>query len=149
MGFVEAAVYGVHLLFAGLWSGSVLFVTLGVLPTAVDGDVNAAPMVTVTSRLTQVSRASALLLLLTGGHLATTFYTGTSLLNTTRGNLVLVMVALWFVLAALVEIGASKLSDGFAEKKVRTPARNARPFFLAASLVAVLLLLDAGALLGL
>lgn len=149
MGFVEAVVYGVHLLFAGLWSGSVLFVTLGVLPTAVDGDVNAAPMVTVTSRLKLISRTSALLLLLTGGHLAATFYPGTALLDTTRGNLVLAMVALWFLLAAFVEVGARELSDGFAEKKVRTPARNARPFFVAASLVAVLLLLDAGALLGL
>lgn len=149
MGFVEAAVYGVHLLFAGLWSGSVLFVTVGVLPTAVGGDVNAAPMEVVTSRLEQISRASALLLLLTGGHLAATYYPGTALLETTRGNLVLVMVALWFLLAALVEAGSSKLSDGFAEKKVRTPARNARPYFLAASVVAVLLLLDAGVLLGL
>jgi uncharacterized membrane protein len=149
MGLVEAAVYGVHLLFAGLWSGSVLFVTLGLLPSAVDGDVNAAPMVAVTDRLTQVSRASALLLLLTGGHLAATFYPGTALLESTRGNLVLLMVALWFVLAALVEVGASKLSDGFAEKKVREPARHARPFFLAASAVAVLLLLDAGVILGL
>ena len=149
MGFVEAAVYGVHLLFAGLWSGSVLFVTLAVLPSAAAGDVNAAPMETVTSRLKQVSRASALLLLLTGGHLAATFYPGTTLLDTTRGNLVLAMVALWFLLAALTEVGASKLSDGFAQQKVRTPARNARPYLLAASLVAVLLLLDAGAILGL
>jgi len=149
MGFVEAAVYGVHLLFAGLWSGSVLFVTFAVLPTARDGDIAPAPMELVTSRLKQISRASALLLLLTGGHLAATFYTSSSLVNTTRGNLVLVMVALWFLLAAFTEIAASKLSDGLAQQKIREPARNARPFLLAASLVAVLLLFDAGALLGL
>ena len=149
MGLLEAAVYGVHLLFAGLWSGSVLFVTLAVLPTAYSGDANAGPLATVTSRLKLVSRTSALLLLLTGGHLAVTFYPGTSLLDTTRGNLVLAMVALWFLLAALVEVGAGKLADGFAEKKVRTPARDARPFFLGASLVAVLLLFDAGTILGL
>lgn len=149
MGFVEVVVYGIHLLFAGVWAGSVVFVTLGLLPTAVDGDVNAAPMETVTRRLKLISRASTLLLLFSGGHLAAAFYPGTALLDTTRGNLVLVMVALWFVLAALVEVGASKLSDGFAEKKVRTPARNARPFFWAASVVAALLLIDAGVLLGL
>jgi uncharacterized membrane protein len=149
MGFVEAAVYGVHLLFAGLWSGSVLFVTLAILPVAMDGDIDPAPMELVTSRLKQVSRASALLLLLTGGHLAATFYTGSSLLNTTRGNLVLVMVVLWFLLAAFTEIAASRLSDGLAQQKIREPARNARPFLLAASLVSVLLLFDAGALLGL
>jgi hypothetical protein len=32
---------------------------------------------------------------------------------------------------------------------VREPARNARPFLLGASVVAILLLLDAGAILGL
>lgn len=149
MGLVEVVVYGVHLLFAGVWTGSVVFVTLGILPTAVEGDVNAGPMETVTSRLKLLSRASTLLLLLSGGHLAATFYPGTALLETTRGNLVLLMTALWFVLAGLVEVGASKLSDGFAEKKVRAPARNARPFFWAASAVAGLLLIDAGVLLGL
>lgn len=149
MGLAEVVVYGIHLLFAGVWTGSVVFVTLGVLPTAVRGDVNALPMETVTNRLKLISRASTLLLLLSGGHLAATFYPGTALLETTRGNLVLLMTALWFVLAGLVEVGASKLSDGFAEKKVRTPARNARPFFWAASVVAGLLLVDAGVLLGL
>ena len=149
MSLVDTVVYATHLVFAGLWSGSVLFTTYAVLPTALNGDVRPAPVQFVTGKLQTVSRASALLLLLSGGHLAGTRYTVEGLTGTGRGYLVLAMVALWFVLAALVEIGASKLSDGLAQQKVRQPAADARPFLLGASLTAVLLLVNAGAILGL
>jgi hypothetical protein len=102
-----------------------------------------------TGKLKTVSRASSLLLLLSGGHLAGALYTVPSLFGSTRGYLVLSMVALWFVLSGLVEVGASKLADGTAQQKVREPAAEARPFLLGASLTAVLLLVDAGILLGL
>ena len=39
--------------------------------------------------------------------------------------------------------------DGFDEQKLREPAREARPFLLGATAVAILLLIDAGLLLGL
>jgi len=149
MSAVDAAIYGIHLVFAGLWSGAVLFMTYAVLPTAMNGESGPGPLSYIVGKLQTVSRASALLLLLTGGHLAGTKYTGASLLGTGRGHLVLTMVVLWFLLAGLVEVGASKLTDGFDQQKVRQPARDARPFLLGASLVAVLLLLDAGAILGL
>ncbi|MFC6865026.1 transporter [Halomicroarcula sp. GCM10025817] len=149
MSVVDAGVFGVHLLFAGLWSGSVLFTTYAVLPLAMAGDARPGPLAAMTGKLRTVSRASALLLLLTGGHLAATRYTAESLTGSPRGHLVLAMVALWFLLAGLVEVAGSKLEDGFDAQKVREPAREARPFLLGASLVAVLLLLDAGAILGL
>ena len=149
MSVVDAGVFGVHLLFAGLWSGSVLFTTYAVLPLAMDGEARPGPLAAMIGKLRTVSRASALLLLLTGGHLAATRYTAESLTGSPRGHLVLAMVALWFVLAGLVEVAGSKLEDGFDAQKVREPAREARPFLLGASLVAVLLLLDAGAILGL
>jgi uncharacterized membrane protein len=149
MSAVDTVVFATHLVFAGLWSGSVLFMSYAVVPTALNGDVRPAPVTFVTGKLRTVSRASALLLLLTGGHLAATRYTATSLTATGRGYLVLAMVVLWFVLAGLVEVGASKLADGLAQQKVRQPAADARPFLLGASLVAVLLLVNAGAILGL
>lgn len=149
MSAVDAAIFGTHLLFAGLWSGSVLFSTYAVLPTAMNGDARPGPLSAMTGKLTTISRASALLLLITGGHLAATRYTAESLTGSGRGHLVLTMVALWFMMAGLVEVGTSKLSDGFDNKKVREPARDARPFLLGASVVAVLLLLNAGAILGL
>jgi len=148
MAAVLAGVYAVHLVFAALWTGSVVFVTIGVLPTAMSGESDPAPLSSTIDRLQTVSRASALLLFLTGGHLAGTLYTVPSLTGSLRGNLVILMLVLWFALAALVEIGSSKLQDGFDQQKLREPAREARPFFLAATAVSILLLLDAGVLLG-
>jgi hypothetical protein len=143
---VDTVACALHNVFAGLWTGAVVFVTLAVLPAARDGVANAEPLAGMVSKLRNVSRLSALVLFLTGGHLAGTAYTVDSLTGTGRGHLVLTMLALWFALAALVEVGGGKLADGFDEKKVREPARAARPFFLAASVVALLLLVDAGLL---
>jgi hypothetical protein len=80
-----------------------------------------------------------------GGHLAGALYTVPSLFGSTRGYFVLTMVAL----SGLVEVGTSKLAEGTNQQKVRQPAAEARPFLLGASAVAVLLLVDAGLLLGL
>ncbi len=138
--------YTLHLVFGGVWAGSVVFVTLGVLPTARDGTANAEPLRAVIERLRWVSRTSALVLFASGGHMAGQLYTVESLTGSPRGHLVLSMVALWLALAALVEIGSSKLAGGFDQMKVRQPARDARPFFLAGSVVAALLLVVGGLL---
>jgi uncharacterized membrane protein len=139
MSLVDVVMNGIHLGFAGLWVGSVIFVTVAILPVARRGAFDAAPLESVTARLEWISRASVLLLLVSGGHLAGTRYTAGSLFGTGRGWLVLAMVGLWFVLAALVEVGSSRLSTGLAERKVRQPASEARPYFIAGSLVGVLL----------
>ncbi|QLH83470.1 CopD family protein [Halosimplex pelagicum] len=146
MSALDTAMYVLHLVFGGVWTGSVVFVTFGVLPTAQDGTANAEPLRAIVERLRWVSRASALVLLASGGHMAGTLYTVERLTGQPRGHLVLTMVALWFVLAGLVEVGSSKLADGFGRKKVRQPAREVRPFFLAASVVAALLLVVGGVL---
>jgi uncharacterized membrane protein len=146
MSAVDTAAYALHLLFAGVWAGSVVFVTTAVLPTAKDGAANAAPLASIVSRLRTISRISAVLLFVTGGHMAAAVYDVESLTGQTRGHLVLSMIALWFVLAALVEVGGGKLADGFEDRKVRQPAREARPFMLAATAIALLLLLNGGIL---
>jgi putative copper export protein len=146
MALVDTAMYVLHLLFAGVWTGSVLLVSYAVLPTARDGDIDPGPLAAVTKRFSHLSRASILVLLVTGGHLAGSLYTVESLTGSTRGYLVLVMLALWFVLAGLTEMGAARLRDGTDESKVRTPERAARPFFYAGSVVAVLLLVVGGLL---
>jgi uncharacterized membrane protein len=148
MTVVDSVAYTLHLLFAGTWTGAVLFVTLGLLPPALDGDGDPASLGFAVDRLRTVSRASAVVLFLSGGHMAGTGYTVESLLGTTRGFLVLAMIALWFLLAALVEVGAGRMRRGLDERKLRTPADDARPFFVAASVVSVLLLVDAGLLAG-
>lgn len=148
MSLADAVSVVTHLAFAGLWTGGVVFVTFGVLPLAARGDLNAGPLGWVAGRLKTLSRASALLLFVTGGHLAGTRYTAETLTGTTRGYLVLAMLGLWLVLAALVEVGAGRLTDGAGRDKVREPARRAQGPLRAASLVAVLLLIDAGLLAG-
>ena len=146
MTLVDAGAYAIHLLFAGLWAGSVLFVWYAVLPLARDGDLNAAPLGSVAGKLKRISRASALLLLLTGVYMATQRYTVDTLTGSGGGHLVLTMLVLWFVLAGLIEAGTGKLVDGTDSQKVREPAREAGRLFQAGALVAVLLLLDAGLL---
>lgn len=148
MAIIETVVAVLHLVFAGIWTGSVLFAAWGVLPLAGRGDVEPDALGFVADRLTTVSRVSALVLFATGGHLAGTRYTVETLTGTGRGHLVLTMVALWLVLAALVEVGSSRLTDELQQDPVRTPATKARPFYNGAAAVAVLLLVDAGLLLG-
>lgn len=145
---VAIGISTLHLIFAALWTGSVVFVTLGVLPTAMSGESEPAPLSSMIERLRTISRTSALVLFLTGGHLAASQYTFGALASNVRGNLVIAMLVLWFVLAGLIEVGSSKLLDGFDEQKLRAPAREARPFFLGATVVSLLLLVDAGILIG-
>lgn len=146
MSIIDAVVNAIHLGFAGLWVGSVVFVTLAVLPIARKGSFDAAPLETLTNRFAWISRTSVLLLFISGGHLAGTRYTAGSLFGSGQGHLVLTMVGLWFVLALLVELGSKRLASGLAERKVRQPARDARPYFLAATVVGVLLFVDAALL---
>jgi hypothetical protein len=137
------------MLFAAAWTGSVLFMTYGILPVARAGDIDTDPFADITSRMLTLSRVSALVLFLTGGHLAGVLYTVDSLTGSTRGYLVITMLLLWLALAGLVEVGTSRISDGLRERKVRTPAQKGRPFFLAGSVAALGLLVVAGLLLGL
>jgi len=138
--------YAVHLLFAGLWAGSVVFVTVGVLPSARNGSMEPEPLGAAAARLRTISRSGALLLFLTGGYMAGQVYTSGELTGSTNGYLVIAMIVLWLVLAALVEIGASRISDGVDEKKVRDPARSATRLYQAASVASILLLLIGGVL---
>jgi hypothetical protein len=146
MSIVDTVAYAAHLVFAGLWAGSVLFVAYAVLPAARNGDMGPGLLETVAGKLTTVSRVSALLLLLTGGHMAGTQYTAETLTGTFPGYNVVLMVLLWLALAGLVEVGTSRLTDGTGRDKVREPAATARPFMLAASATALLLLVNAGVL---
>lgn len=142
----NAVIYAAHLLVGALWTGSVLFAVAAVLPTARDGDVRPEPLAAVFGRLTTLSRVSAVVMLLTGGHMAAQLYTFETLAGSTRGHLVLAMTLLWLVMAGLVEVGNARMSDGLELKKVRSPAREAGRFYRGAGVVAILLLVDAGLL---
>ena len=143
---VDTVMTTLHVLLGALWVGSVVFVAGAILPAAVEGALDAAPLETIADRLVYLSRGASVVMLLTGGHLAGTRYTVESLTGTGRGHLVLAMLALWLVLAALVEVGRRRLVDGLQEKRVRTPAAEVTTIFRAAAVVGILLLVDAGLL---
>jgi hypothetical protein len=145
-GVVLSLTYVLHMVFAAALTGSVLYVALFVNPAAVTGDIGNEAFARVTSGLTTVTRASAVVLLLTGGHQAGTLYTFETLLGTGRGHLVVTMLVLWVAMTGLVEVAGSKLRDGLDAGKLREPAREARPFLRGAAVLAVLLLVDAGLL---
>jgi putative copper export protein len=147
MAMVDTAINAIHLLVAGLWAGSILFLAGGVLPAARNGDLGATVLGGLIGRFRWGSRIASVLLLLTGGHLAGTQYTAETLFGSTRGYLVLAMVVLWFAMAGLVEVGSGRLLDGVDERKVREPARAATPFLTAATVAAVGLLVIGGVLL--
>jgi len=137
MSATETAVYTLHLLFAGLWTGSVMYAA-ATLPGA--SGLSASARDSFVGALRTVSRASAAVLLLTGGYMLTLagYTEGGTLTGSGRGHLVIAMLALWFVLAGLTEVGASKFADG----------DDAATFLYGAAAVAVLLLLVAGVLLA-
>lgn len=136
-----------HLIFAALWAGSVFYVAFVVVPLARDGAFNTtAPLEVISGRLTTISRLSSVVLLLTGGHLAQARYTADSLVGSTNGVLVLAMVGLWLVLAGLVEVAAKRFEAGLNGKKLREPATTALPFYRAAAIVGIALLVVAGAI---
>ena len=143
---VDTVVSSAHLLFAALWTGGVVLFVIGVLPSGLSGDIRPEPLAAVTGRLTTLSRASAVVLFLTGGHMAGTLYTVESLTGSARGHLVLTMLALWFLITGLVEVGSGKLADGLDAHKLREPARDAKPFFYGAAGLSVALIVTAGLL---
>ena len=100
----------------------------------------------VVSKLRWVTRISAALLFVTGGHLAGTLYTAETLTGTTSGYLVLAMLTFWLGLAAVIEIGSAKAARGIENDKIREPARESRPFYLLGAVFATGLLVVAGLL---
>jgi uncharacterized membrane protein len=147
MATIDTAMNAIHLLVAGLWAGSALFIARGLLPAARNGSLDSEPLRGLIGRFRTGSRVASLVLFLTGGHLAGTQYTAESLLGSTRGYLVVVMVVLWLVMTGLIEVGSGRLLDGLNERKVREPARAATPFLTAAAVAGVALLAIGGVLL--
>jgi hypothetical protein len=143
---IETAVYTVHTGVSAIWAGTVVFVVAAVLPLAMRGELSPEAFGSVVSKLRWVTRISALLLFVTGGHLAGTLYTPESLTGTPRGYLVLAMLALWLGLTAAIEIGSARAARGIERRKIREPARAARPLYYLAAALAVGLLVVAGLL---
>lgn len=140
MSMLATASLVVHLLVAAVWVGAVAFVTVAVLPLGRRGELDAAPFSAMVDRLQTVTRASALVVLATGLHLAWVDYSVAALAEETAGWLVLAMAVLWLALTGLLEVGTARMAEGLDERKVRTPARTGAPFLRAATVVGLVLL---------
>lgn len=134
----------VHIVVAALWTGSVVFVTWGILPAARSGNFGAAAVEMIMGRLRILSRASAVVLLVSGALLAGRY--GSALMHTQDGHLILGMVVLWFLLIGFVELATKTVMDGLRDSAGTTAISSATNRFRAAGIVAILLLADAGLL---
>lgn len=143
MNLVSAMAF-LHIVFAALWTGSVVFVTWGVLPVARNGSLEASAISMIVSRLVTLSRGSAVVLLVSGGVMAAQY--GDAIMNTTGGYLVLGMTVLWLLLIGFVELAARTLTNGLAAETPGAAVGAATGRFRAAGTVALLLLVDAGLL---
>lgn len=146
MDVINPVMWSLHVAFAILWTGSVLFVTLAVLPPALRGDIGSDALAAIVGRLRWTTRIAAIAFVVTGGHMAGTLYTFESLTGTGRGHLVVTMLVLWFLITGLVEVASSKLTSRLDVGKSREPASDAKPFFYGAAGLSVVLLGTAGVL---
>lgn len=146
MSLIHAVMWSIHVGFAILWTGSVLFVTAAVLPPALRGEIGAEALAYVVGRLRWITRIAAVAFVASGGHMAGNVYTVETLTGTGSGHLVLTMIALWLVITGLVEAAGGKLVDGLDAGPVSTAAEAAKPFLYGAAGLSVVLILTAGLL---
>ncbi len=140
---VGLAAQFLHLTAVAVWIGGVFFVTFAVLPAARDGRLEYKPTTMFLDRFSKVSLVSALVLFVTGGHMAGTRYSVERLTSTSDGYLVLAMLVLWAVLLGLLQIGHLKLKKEADRGSLVEPVRSALFWYRTASTVALLLLADA------
>lgn len=142
MSTVYTVLNAIHLLFAGLWAGATVFFAWRVRPLVADSDISVEPTMALSAGLRWLTRISAVVFVVTGGHMAATRYGDGALLSTPRGHVVVTMLVLWLVVTGLLEMALGKMETELGEGRVRTAGKEARIPLLAASvLLSVLLLL--------
>lgn len=105
---VDSTMTVLHLVFVSLWVGGMAFMAVLVLPAARRGGLHPESVATLARRFLHLSRASGLVVLLTGGHLLGAVV-GFDALGTPSGLPVVAMAVGWVVLMGLVEAGGAKL----------------------------------------
>lgn len=148
---VDTTMWVLHVVFAGVWTGSVLFVAGIVMPTAYRGEIGVDLLDGFLSKLQLLTRVSAVVFLATGAHLVGARYTGIppdfgALFAIPSGHTVVTMFGLWLVLTGLLEVASRRVRTGLRDRKLREPAREARRLFQSAAGLAVLLLVTGGLL---
>ena len=133
-----------HLTVAGVWAGWTVFMAVLVVPAARDGDLDGAALDRLTSGFARFSQIAPLVMLLTGGYMASQGLVADSLLTSLRGQLVVTMVVLWLALSALSNVASRRLATGIESIGVDRSADAVSTTFSAAGVVALALLLVGG-----
>jgi hypothetical protein len=132
----------VHLLFAGLWAGATVFFAWRVRPLVANGDIGVQPTMALSSGLRWLTRISAVVFVVTGGHMAATQYGAGALFASARGHIVVTMLVFWLVATGLLEMGLGKMETELGEGRIQTAGREVRvPVVTASVFLTVLLLL--------
>lgn len=166
MGLLLSTSYVVHVLSALFWVGSVLFVASLYLP--IRAGTTPDDLARTLDRLLWVTRWTGVALPVTGLYQLWVLYPLPRLFGTPRGHLVLGMFLLWGVLNGLVEMGVYRArtvdgsrpsfgaymidgvdADGGLPREYATEAlATVRPYLAGATIVSVLLAVDAALLAG-
>lgn len=142
MSTVYTVMNALHLLFAGIWAGATVFFAWRVRPLASNGDIGVQPLLAMGSGLRWITRISAVVFVVTGGHMAATRYGDGALLSTSRGQVVVSMLVLWLVVTGLLEMALGKMETELGEGRIQTAGRAVRlPLLASAVLLSVVLLL--------
>lgn len=163
---VLTTAYILHVLSAALWTGGTLYVTYAVLPAARTGRLGADLFAEQLHRLLLLTRWTGVVLPITGAYLIWARYLPVEvLLETRRGWAVLSMLGLWGVMNGLIEAGVLQarrtvddpgigayMQEGFPAELIPAGMETTdllvpvRPYLLASTVCAVLLLADAALL---
>lgn len=138
MAVIDTIARTAHVFAGGLLAGSVVFFTWSVLRGVTSGSLGTVAVGSLADHLTTISRLCAVLLVLSGGYMATMAPFGA---DPAYDGLLGVMILLWLVVTALVEVGASKLDDGATFADVRS-------YYVLAAVAGIVLLIDAGLVAG-
>lgn len=157
--------YVLHVIAAAFWTGAVLYGVYALFPAASAGTVGREGFVDGVDKLLRVTRYTGVVLPITGGYQLWVLYPPELLFETTQGHLVLGMIALWGLLNGVIELGVLRtrrlcddvgvgryLVEGFPQTALTDDVSasallaTARPYFVAAAGLTVLLLVDAALL---
>lgn len=133
-----------HVLVAGVWAGWTVFMAVLVVPAARDGRLGADALSWLTGRFTRFSQIAPIVMLLTGGYMASQGAITEAPLNSLQGQLVMTMIVLWLVLSGLSNVASRRLLAGVESSGVEPAARSTAMIFYVAGGVALALLLVGG-----
>lgn len=144
MALVDSAFRALHLIYGGLWTGAVAFFAWRIRPLVAAGTLGVDPAERIVSGLRWLTRGGALVFVVTGGHMAATYYPDGTLFSTGRGHVVVAMLVTWLVVTVLVETGAGTMLGELGEGRLQTAGKETRLPFVAAGWLSVLLLVLGG-----